>query len=116
MISRVKTGVLVLFFLSQLEMLSIFNGLGSPFQTYKRRTKTFAVELGSQDLDFGSLVIQTQIGSMGHSLLLLHDLIKCPEINRLFASCYLHHFKVFPCFFHARFTTILPLTLNGALD
>ena len=47
---------------------------------------------------------------MGHSLLFLHVLIEFPEINKLFASCYFHNFKVFPFLF--QFTIIFATDLK----
>ena len=56
---------------------------------------------------------------MGYSLLLLHVLIKCPEINRNYLPVVIipqfQLFQVFPDYFNAKFTTILPLTLNGTV-
>ena len=58
-----------------------------------------------------------KFGSMGHSLLFLHVLIKCPEINRNHLPVVIFTIsKFFPYYFNVNFTTILPLTLNGALD
>ena len=59
--------------------------------------KAFAIELGSQDLDHGSWIIQIikfGFGSMGHSLSLLHTFGKLNR-NYLPASA-VTMFNVFP--------------------
>ena len=58
-----------------------------------------------------------KFGSMGYALLLLHVLIKCPEMNRNYLPVVLLTISIFsPYYFNAKLTTILPLTLKGALD
>ena len=58
-----------------------------------------------------------KFGSMGHSLLFLHVLIKWPEINRNHLPVVIFTIsKFFASCFNVHFATILPLTLNSALD
>ena len=58
-----------------------------------------------------------KFGLMGHSLLFLHVLIKYPEINRNHLPVVIFTIsKFFPYCFNVNFATMLPLTLNGALD
>ena len=68
----------------------------------------------------GHWSFKLNFGSMGYSLLLLHVLIKCPEINRNYLPVVILTISKFssfcPYYFNAKFTTILPLTLNGTLD
>ena len=76
--------------------------------------KTFAIDLGSQDLDHGSS--KFEFGSMGHSLSPLHTSGKFPEINNNYLPAVAFTiFKVFSDFFDSK-DTILLVTVNDELD
>ena len=88
-------------------------------------TPFFAIELGSQDVEYGPLIIQIQVwfnGSVSpfHSFMLLVSFLKLIETIRQIlpaVSCF-NNFQSFPLIIilMKKTATISLLTLNGELD
>ena len=78
--------------------------------------KTLAIDLGSQDLDHGSWIIQICIWFDGSFPFTFHASGKFPEISRNYLPGVIFTiFKVFPDYLDSK-DTILLLTSNDELD